>query len=592
MKKFSAFLLIALTLLMPSMASADSVTEQQALAKAVQFFSKGTETRTAPQFELVWNGEEAATRSTAEPAFYIFNRTDVPGFVIIAGDDSVSPVIGYSFENGFGKSEMPSNLRYWLEGVRGMILQSRAAGAPAVDQTPMLGEVVKDLETADWDQGDPYNRECPTYGGQKAVTGCVATAAAIVCQYHNWPLTGNGTTPAYLAKLHSISVPARELGSYNYDLMPKVYKSGYSEAEAAEVARLMADLGAAVRANYGIGGNTDSGTGAFTSDQLKAMVTYMRYNKSAYLALRDGYTDEEWKRLLKTEIDANRPVLYSAQSSAGGHAFVMDGYTDDGMFCFNWGWSGSANGAYSINNMAPSGSSYSFTRDHEAIIDLWPDKEGTSTTYSDRLSVLKYDPYQGLSASTKVFATGTPFTADLCFLNITAWQYNGKVALALADKDYEIKEMVSSEKATDINGAANGSLSVKMISFMSVKINSQIKAGDRIIPVFWDRATNGWVRMRKYNEDAVDEIVVMEANPDGKAIALGTQIGWDRTKKELTIQTYNETTLEVLKADGSMHYTQTVGNDPIVLKDLAAGNTYTVRIYFDADAPCEFKLKF
>ena len=119
-----------------------------------------------------------------------------------------------------------------------------------------------------------------------------------------------------------------------------------------------------------------------------------------------------------------------------------------------------------------------------------------------------------------------------------------------------------------------------------------IKAGDRIIPVFWDRATNGWVRMRKYNEDAVDEIVVMEANPDGKAIALGTQIGWDRTKKELTIQTYNETTLEVLKADGSMHYTQTVGNDPIVLKDLAAGNTYTVRIYFDADAPCEFKLKF
>lgn len=590
MKKFSAFLLIALTLLMPSMASADSVTEQQALAKAVQFFSKGTETRTAPQFELVWNGEEAATRSTAEPAFYIFNRTDVPGFVIIAGDDSVSPVIGYSFENGFGKGEMPSNLRYWLEGVRGMILQSRAAGAPAVDQTPMLGEVVKDLETADWDQGDPYNRECPTYGGQKAVTGCVATAAAIVCQYHNWPLTGNGTTPAYTTRTRGISIPARELGSYNYDLMPKVYKSGYSEAEAAEVARLMADLGAGVKADYAQPG----GTGAYTSDQLKAMVTYMRYNKSAYLALRSGYTDEEWKRLLKTEIDANRPVLYSAGSDAGGHAFVMDGYTSDGMFCFNWGWSGSANGAYSVNNMVPSGSSYNFARDHEAIIDLWPDKEGTSTTYSDRLSVYKYTSaqkaYQGLSVSTTIFTPGTPFAADLCFLNITAWQYSGKVALALADKYDTIKELITNEKETVVSGTSNGSLYIGMQSF-TAKITAQIKPGDRIIPVFWDRATNGWVRMRKYDDDSVDEIVVMEANPDGNAIASGTQISWDRTKKEFTIQTYSETTLEVLKADGSKLLSQTVGNEPIVLKNLSTGSNYTVRIYFDADEACEFKLK-
>lgn len=590
MKKFSAFLLIALTLLLPSIALADSVNEQQALAKAVQFFSMGTETRTAPQFELVWNGEEAATRATAEPAFFIFNRTDVPGFVIIAGDDSVSPVIGYSFENGFGKGEMPSNLRYWLEGVRGMILQSRAAGAPAVDQTPMLGEVVKDLETADWDQDDPYNRDCPTYGGRKAVTGCVATAAAIVCQYHNWPLTGNGTTPAYVSASHKISVPARELGSYNYDLMPKVYKSGYSEAEAAEVARLMADLGAAVKANYGIGGSTDGGTGAYTSDQLKAMVTYMRYNKSAYLALRDGYTDEEWKRLLKSEIDANRPVLYSAQSSAGGHAFVMDGYTSDGMFCFNWGWSGSANGAYSINNMTPSGSSYSFTSDHDAIIDLWPDKEGTSTTHSDRLAAFNYNNYKGLSVNTNIFATGTSFRADLCFLNITAWQYSGKVALALADKYDTIKELITDEKETVVSGTSNGSLYIGTQSFTAT-ITAQIKPGDRIIPVFWDRATNGWVRMRKYNAESVDEIVVMEADPDGNAIASATQISWDRTKKEFTIQTYSETTLEVLKADGSKLSSQTVGNEPVVLKNLSTGNNYTVRIYFDANEACEFKLK-
>lgn len=583
MKKFYTFLFIALMMLLPSVVLADSVNEQQALAKAMQFFSKGTQTRTAPQFELIWDGEEVATRATAEPAFFIFNRTDMPGFVIIAGDDSVSPVIGYSFENGFGKGEMPSNLRYWLEGVRGMILQARAAGAPAVDQTPLLGDVVKDLETADWDQDNPYNRDCPTYGGQKAVTGCSATAAAIVCKYHRWPETGDGMTPAYTTPTRGISVPARELGSYNYDLMPNVYKAGsFSDAEAAEVARLMADIGAGLKSDYAQPG----GTGAYSTAQLRTMITYMRYNKAAYLAHRDGYTDDEWKRLLKAEIDANRPVLYSAVSSAGGHAFVMDGYTNDGLFCFNWGWSGQANGAYSINNMAPAGSGYNFTYGHEAIVDLWPDKEG-ATTYSDNLVVGAQENYVGLYVDTKLFATGTPFSTQLVFYNVSATNYSGRVAIALADKNYTIKELITAEQTVSVRMPANGLIYAGSISARAT-IQGEIKPGDRIIPVFWDRATKGWLRMRKYVSNAIDEVIVMEANPDGDAIASNTQISWKRTKKELSIQTYNGTTLEVLKGGSKVHST-TVGAEPVVLSNLAAGS-YTVRIYFDADEACEFKL--
>lgn len=586
MKRLYTFCLLLAALLMPWMASADSVNQEQALAKAVQFFQQHPQTRTAPGFELIWDGESAATRATAEPAFFIFNRTDAPGFVIIAGDDSVSPVIGYSFENGFGKGEMPSNLRYWLEGVREMILAARAAGQPAVEQTPKLGEAVKWYDTADWDQSAPYNAECPTYGGIRTVTGCVATAAAIICKYNRWPTAGTGSTPAYVTRELKISVPGRTLGTpYNYDLMPNTYTSGsYTEAEGAEVARLMADLGAAVEADYRP--SSKGGTGAYTPDQLYAMTHYMGYNKAARLVLRNGYSDDEWKEIVKAELNAGRPVLYSASGNAGGHAFVLDGYTNDDMYCFNWGWSGSANGAYSINSMNAGG--YNFTQDHEVLVDLWPDKEGATTTHSDNLLIGAKEGWPGLSASTKIFTMNTPFTVRLIYYNLSATHYTGRIAIAMVDKHDVVQELVTAEESVSINASSNGSIYLGYLE-KTAKITKSIKPGYSLVPVFWDRAKNDWMRMRKYTPEAVDKIVLMEANPDGDAIASGTQISYNRATKEVSIMSYNGATFELLKANGSKVQSQTVGNDPIVLKNLASGS-YTVRIYFDADEPCEFKL--
>lgn len=586
MKRLYSFCLLLAALLTPWMASADSVNQKQALAKAVQFFQQHPQTRTAPGFELIWDGESAATRATAEPAFFIFNRTDAPGFVIIAGDDSVSPVIGYSFENGFGKGEMPSNLRYWLEGVRDMILAARAAGQPAVEQTPKLGEAVKWYDTADWDQSAPYNAECPTYGGIRTVTGCVATAAAIICKYNRWPTAGTGSTPAYVTRDLKISMPGRTLGTpYNYDLMPNTYTSGsYTEAEGAEVARLMADLGSAVKADYH--SSSMGGTGAYTPDQLYAMTHYMGYNKAARLVLRNGYSDDEWKELVKAELNAGRPVLYSASGNAGGHAFVLDGYTNDDMYCFNWGWSGSANGAYSISSMTAGG--YNFTRDHEVLVDLWPDKEGATTTHSDNLLIGAKEGWPGLSASTKIFTVDTPFTVRLIYYNLSATHYTGRIAIAMVDKNDVVQELVTAEESVSINASSNGSIYLGYLE-KTAKITKSIKPGYSLVPVFWDRAKNDWMRMRKYTPEAVDKIVLMEPDPDGDAIASGTQISYNRTTKEVSIMSYNGATFDLLKADGSKVQSQTVGNDPIVLKNLASGS-YTVRIYFDADEPCEFTL--
>src|SRR4030042_6643593 len=51
------------------------------------------------------------------------------------------------------------------------------------------------LLTTTWAQGDPYNQYCPLwYTGVRTVTGGVATAAAQIMKFWNYPATGQGST--------------------------------------------------------------------------------------------------------------------------------------------------------------------------------------------------------------------------------------------------------------------------------------------------------------------------------------------------------------------------------------------------------------
>ncbi|MBQ4022126.1 MAG: Spi family protease inhibitor, partial [Bacteroidales bacterium] len=57
-------------------------------------------TKASGDLKLIWNGENAATKAAGQPAFYVFGR-DAGGFVIIAGDDNVQPVLAISETNEF-----------------------------------------------------------------------------------------------------------------------------------------------------------------------------------------------------------------------------------------------------------------------------------------------------------------------------------------------------------------------------------------------------------------------------------------------------------------------------------------------------------
>ena len=52
--------------------------------------------------------------------FYIFNASS-NGFIIVAGDDNVTPILGYSDKGAFDPSNLPQNVAKWLEGYKNQI---------------------------------------------------------------------------------------------------------------------------------------------------------------------------------------------------------------------------------------------------------------------------------------------------------------------------------------------------------------------------------------------------------------------------------------------------------------------------------------
>ncbi len=568
MKRSFTLLLGLVALLMPFAALAAPVKVEKAAAFATDFFAQSAPSRSAVSLELVWDGEQAGGRSMADPAFYLFNRTDAPGFVLVAGDDATTPILGYSFEHPFSTvKNMPSNLRWWLDGLRNTILAAREAGAPAHNAWASGRSVSragdeKRLNTALWDQSEPYNRECPVLPGttEPAVTGCVQTAAAIICKYNKWPESPAITTAeGYTLQMSNgtrVNLPARTLSTkYDYSLMPDEYpfeifqyegkwyydptKPLFTEAEGNAVAALMADLGWMDQASYDT--SEAGGTAASDSDFYFTMTTHMRYSKAASLLNRVGYNDEEWAAMLRREIDADRPVFYAGAGKEGGHAFVLDGYKGSDQFSFNWGWSGSANGWFVITNLNPAG--YAFNSQQSAVFGLVKDETGSSA-YEDLLMIgpagdhdLDYAGLGDLSPKTPI--KGLPFTVGVAYLwNMGGATYAGKLNVGHYAADGTFYGTIASQDVplTDINGQAF--TPGKGVGFPKIPciVTRELAPGDYIMLLYWHNQKQQWEQARAYWEGTTDRIVLL--NLTKELLLQGTSIKYDRVAKKLSVKTY------------------------------------------------------
>lgn len=559
-------LLIALCgLLVPGMLAAGPVSVERAQRLAAGFFGERTTSRAAAGgVRLVWTGEETATRSAAaDPAFYVFDRAE-GGFVVIAGDDIARPVLGYAAEGRFETERMPANLRSWFAGLRAQIEGGRAAGVaatPAVRaawsdiSVQAIGTPVVELETARWNQYEPYNDLCPQINGTRAVSGCVPTALAIVMRYHRWPEKGIGTLPSYVNRATGSTVPGHALGhTYDWNLMPLDYNAWSSDAQNVQVAQLMYDLGVMSQASYNLAER--GGTAAYTHIAVIGLLEHMRYDRSATLRYRDWYNDTAWDDLIRDEIRLRGPVLYAgANGNNEGHQFVIDGYTSTDYFRVNWGWGGYNDGYFLLSALDPDGvgagggSGDGFDFGQSAVLGLKKDETGDSK-YADLLVVGTGEDngvlYRGLSSTTTNFQTGAPFSVDLKFVwNYGLAAFDGQVVLSLCDREGTFKEDVCSPIALEGLDSYYGTGWERI----ACTIRSRMEAGDRIRMRYKGANSTDWQWAPGDSEEAVSELIVREDDP---GIEESMTLSFDAATRELALTVTPGATYTLKAIDGTV----------------------------------------
>lgn len=357
------------------------------------------------------------------------------GFVVVSNDEKRQPVLGYS-ANPFDKDDIADGMKWWIDAVTEALKtnSNNATSADILHSTRTFSNEITPLIATIWNQNNPYNYLCPNMASKgNYPTGCVATALSQIMNYHKHPSHGKGT---FSYVFHPDDGTAYQLTAnfeetfYDWDNMLDNYSKNYNDAQRDAVATLMSHVGISVQMAY-----NPSGSGAYSVEAANALRNYFCYNDNVRLYRREFYSAELWMQMLFTELNYKRPVYYTGvDPNGGGHAFVIDGYNEEGLVHVNWGWGGKSDGYYEIALLNPSGNK--FTDGQEMVSNIClPD---VASSYISQLASVGFSislygsSTKRLSISAKVYDIG----AD---------DFEGNVAALLQNEDTTIVAKVQEE---------------------------------------------------------------------------------------------------------------------------------------------------
>lgn len=408
--------------------------------------------------------EIKGSRNPSLTAVYVFETN--PGYLILSADDVAVPVLGYSDTGKIGNNDMPSGLAYWLNSyaneidwaVTNNIPTSQATTSPAINMNP-----ITPLIKTQWNQSAPYNNDCPQFNGETSVTGCVATAMAQAMYYYQWPITAQGGTLTYTSESEYSSSQTKEI-SYNFDdvtfdwsdMLTNYGSSSadYTQAQGTAVAELMYACGVSVQMDY-----SPEESGAPSVAIAPALYKYFNYSSELTMPQRAYYTTEQWENLVYNELAAGRPVLYGGQSIDGGHQFICDGYSGDGYFHFNWGWSGQSDGYYLLSALNPEsqgtgGSTSGYNFDQDIVINM---KKPSASDVAKYLICCNGDFIMASMSSsnsgeyvtrTVELGQSVEFISSDIFLNYSCREVTGRFGILITDESGNTVEAYSTSNVT------------------------------------------------------------------------------------------------------------------------------------------------
>jgi len=322
-----------------------------------------------------------------DSADLFFINLDKGGWILLPGDKKLSPVLAFSYEGRFSEEEEGDNPAFnnWIHSYAAQVKEVREIkGLPVHEgwgkdyhgdkgtwERPVN---VDPLIKANWGQGSGWNRFCPVDSlgpNNHTWVGCVAVAMAQALSVYMQPDTGTGRIK-YNRQDYGIIEANFSETAYKWDLMSFNTADDYN-------ARLLYHCAVSVYMNFG-----PDGSSAQTSNTRYAMEDYFKMSKES-IYLGRGNNEDIWVQKVTDNLLAGQPVIYSGNADNGkaGHAFNVDGVKEGRYFHINWGWAGSRNGYFLINDFRPGSSD--FSKNHAAVFDIQPYYYPTAVRLSDNV---------------------------------------------------------------------------------------------------------------------------------------------------------------------------------------------------------------
>lgn len=446
------------------LANAEPITQARALSIATKYINNPKLSNDTPKTR--------SSQANEQPAYYIFTNPNDKKFVIISGESKLNELVGYGDKMTENPNDQPPYFKLFLKEYERVVKEVRSKATATTPQRPIKRKV-EPLLTCKWSQYDPFNKYTPLSDGQHTPTGCVATATAQVMFYNKWP---KNRPQDYIA---STGDDAKKSATYWWDEMKNTTNEMRAEQSRQAVGVLMYDIGKAVHMRYYIKGSDSNLQRACNALRDKFDYT-VRYLDKNFLPANEFINE------VMQEISDGYPVLVVG----GPHAFVYDGYDEQGLIHTNWGWGGENDGYFDINIVTLNVSGFALNSgtfwDDISVVFAHPN-DGKATPFKDiergldartttSLTIDKTEASRSESFSAKIEKLGS-YSSVKGELGV----FTGKVALALYnDKNEQVK--IFNSTASDQTWASiftSMSFDVADINFKGIADGNY-----RLVPVF------------------------------------------------------------------------------------------------------------
>jgi|GEM_PF-5243924 len=400
LKRMTLFLLI-----LSSTIVAEKVNISEALKVANRFLGQSgvISQQDIPFNQIIQNKINVIKSSEGEALAFVFN-IQPKGFIIIAADNDIKPIIAYDFNSVLSDTTENEFLEFLKQEIafrnqsRGftdqdVILENKklwqaylgrtkAQNLNEVKQWPKTCTATGGWIETTWHQSYPYNQYCPRDPITKlrSLTGCVATGLSQILNYHKYVGSIKFSDNDKYVTDSNILIDS-DSALYNFpsfekinDVLQKVKQKyfNYKSITEEETAALNFAAGIALKTNY-----RSSASGVYLNQIFEALVNKFGYKAAFYDCQNNTFYD-----MLKSNIINALPVLLSIiphNYTLSSHLIICDGYKTDGFYHLNFGWGEDSpshilSAWYSLPEGMPAG--YSFIT--HGVVDIIP---GNVKTY-------------------------------------------------------------------------------------------------------------------------------------------------------------------------------------------------------------------